>query len=358
MAAIKYTAPLFALLLAACGGDESNTDIVVAPPSTSSAISQLLLAQYSSSEVNLNNVLQNEILHLDSVQTISTANGKQEASIDRYDTISIKDKAFREEQFNFDSKNLQWQNIPLNNNEALYLVDGKWEKLGQAKVTAKGNDIILDYGNDIQYLISGTSKDISNLAVMSVNLTKQNTQTRPEYALFKPPAPVFPAGSQAYYLGHSPLKTTYLSYFGNNTTFKSIDEWTTFYSSNSKNTVAQNSICPFQFDLTRKMVIFSNNPNQSVKCMAKEQPYEIRTVKQQQLLVMAEIQDDNSPAIGKEFYAIFNGSLLEGSVQEPFELPNNTKPASNSARLEVGFNKIAINHLFKYGGLPATAQLK
>jgi len=174
MTAIKYTAPLFALLLAACGGDESNTDIVVAPPSTSSAISQLLLAQYSSSEVNLNNILQNEILYLDSVQTISTANGKQEASIDRYDTISIKDKAFREEQFNFDSKNMQWQNIPLNNNEALYLVDGKWEKLGQAKVTAKGNDIILDYGNDIQYLISGTSKDISNLAVMSVNLTKQN----------------------------------------------------------------------------------------------------------------------------------------------------------------------------------------
>jgi hypothetical protein len=25
MTAIKYTAPLFALLLAACGGDESNT---------------------------------------------------------------------------------------------------------------------------------------------------------------------------------------------------------------------------------------------------------------------------------------------------------------------------------------------
>lgn len=356
MTAIKYSAPLFALLLAACGGDESNTDTVVSPPSTSSAISQFLLMQFSSSEVNLNTVLQSETLYRNSVQTSTNANGKQEASIDRYDTISIKDKTLQEEQFNFDSKTQQWLNIPLNNNEALYLVDGKWEKLGQAKTIAKGNDIILDYGNDIQYLISSTSKDISNQVVMSVNLTKDNSQTRPEYALFKTPAPAFPAGSQAYYLGNSPLKTTYHSYYGNAVSFKSIDEWTAFYSSKSKNTLSGNGLCSFQFDLARKTVIFTSPSYTSEKCTAKEQPYEIRTVKQQQLLVMPATQEDSSTR--KSFYAISNGTLLEGEIQEPFELPSNTKPSSNSFSLEVGFNKIAIKHLLKYGGNPAPAQLK
>ncbi|NHQ86196.1 hypothetical protein HA050_08715 [Iodobacter sp. HSC-16F04] len=358
MMMIKYATPILALLLTACGGDEGNTDAVVATPSTSSSIAQVLLNQYSSNEVNLNTVLQSETLYSDSVQISSNANGKQEASIDRYNTISIKDKTVQEEQFYFDSKTQQWLNAPVKYSEALYLTDGKWEKPGKAKAIAKGNDIILDYGNDIQFLISGTSKDISNIAVMDVNLNKSNTQTGSDYSLFKTPAPAFPAGSKAYYVGYSPLKTTYRSQYSNAVSFKSIDEWAAFYSTTSKNTLDSNSLCSFQFDLTRKTVIFSNNPNASQKCTAKEQPYEIRTIKQQQLLVMTPAQTDNSSLLRKEFYAISNGNLLEGEVLEPFEPANGTVSASGDFSLEVRFNKTAINHLLKYGGLSAPAQLK
>ncbi|STQ90760.1 hypothetical protein [Iodobacter fluviatilis] len=358
MQMMKYATPILALLLAACGGDEGNTDAVVATPSTSSSIAQVLLNQYSSNEVNLNTVLATEPLYSESVQTSSNANGKQEASIERYDTISIQNKTFIEEQFRFNSISQQWMSLLANDSTTLYLMDGQWGHLGQAKVTSKGNDIILDYGNDIQYIISGTSRDISNVAVMDVNLSKNNNQTGPDYSLFKTPAPAFPAGSKAYYIGKSPLKTTYRSRYSNAVNFKSIDEWTAFYSINSKNTLDSSNLCPFQFDLTRKTVVFSNNPYASQKCTAKEQPYELRTIKQQQLLIMTPNQTENNSFIRKEFYAISNGNLLEGEVQEPFELANGTVSASGFFSLEVGFNKTAINHLLKHGGLPASAQLR
>ncbi|AMC34566.1 hypothetical protein [Janthinobacterium sp. B9-8] len=353
MSTIKHATAIFTLLLAACGGDESTTVATAAPPP--SAMTQIILKRYTSIEVNLNIIFQSETLYHDLFETRGDSTGKQTANIFNYDTISIKDKVLIDNQFDYDFNNQQWKNTTGINNESLYLTDDKWEKPQPAKTVAKGNDILLDYGNNTQYLLSGTSRDISNLAVMDVHFTKENTQSGPDYTLFKTPAPAFPSGSQAYYLGFSPLKTTYFSYYGNPTTFKTIAEWTNFYSINGTNLEEKNSQCPYQFDTSRKTIVFSNNPNTSYKCNKKEQSYEIINIKQQQLLVIT--ATDNKSAIRKEFYAIANGNLLEGVVQEPFEI-NNTGSSSGLFTIEVRLNKTAINHLLKYGGLPASAQLK
>ncbi|MEN9659266.1 MAG: hypothetical protein RL571_2731 [Pseudomonadota bacterium] len=315
--------------------------------------------QFSGTSINLNTTLQSNAIYKD-LLTQGIINGKEEASLNSYEAVFInKDsKQLISSTFDYDRSSNQWKTNPLPNRSSdLYLIDGSWNPLqsSSSQTIADGNDLTVDYGNGIKYSISAIEKDISNKAVTEIYPVDINSPNTPGYNLFKTTPPAFPAGSKVYYSAHAPLQTTYFSFLRNTTSFKKIDEFINAYANTSKTKIDYNAVCQLQFDTVKRLVVFSSNDTPDSNCPATAQPYEIRTIGQQQILVMTAPPSSAKSLGGKEFYAINNGELLEGKVVEPVNAKNNT-PATGF-KVEIMYNKIAINHLLKYGGLPIDAQL-
>jgi hypothetical protein len=358
MPTIKYAAtPLLALLLVACGGDEANTD-TPPPPSFSSLSTQGLIQQHGGTEININTTLQNETLYEDQVSE-NIVNGTTVVRISSYSSAFSNGKTLLGDSFDYDTDAQQWKtrSKPNASEGALHFTNGHWVRLNNLpSITPQDNGLIFDYGNEIKYQASAIVKDISHQSVTQVGLSTGQIQTKPEYAFLKQPTPPFPQGSKAYYMASSPLKTMYISYNNYPTLLKSLEEFINFNAINSNNKMDANSTCPFQFDSSRKMIVFSNNPNSASKCTEKEQPYEIKLIDQQNFLFMPAAKDTEKPNKGKLFYAINNGLFIEGETVEAI----NASTPQNAFNFEVSilYNKTAINHLLKYGGLPDAAQLK
>ncbi|MCX7205069.1 MAG: hypothetical protein NT086_03610 [Proteobacteria bacterium] len=354
---LKYLSPFAALALIACGGDDAQQ---AANPSNSNkplTISQALTNQFSGNIINYAATLQSDFIYKDLLSQ-SWVNGKTEASLSSYEAINIDkgSKQLLSQLLDYDRSTMQWKDRPLSSNATLYLIDGQWRPLtgSSSQSTADGNDVIVDYGNGIKYKISAVEKDISNILPTGIYPTDINNPDFPSYHLFKTPAPAFPAGSKAYYAGSTPLQTTYSSSFSNKTTFKKIEEFISFYASTGKNKKEYNANCQIQFDTSNKRAVFSPYENPEQKCSIPAQPYEIQAIGQQQLLVVTLPPSDLKSSGKSEFYAINKNELLEGDIEQPF---NGALPSSNF-EIEVLYNKTAINHLLKYGGLPLAAQIK